>query len=397
MTATDATMKPTDFSLVIGGPLYQLFRRTRLSGDALDLVQRRILVIAMLTWLPLAVLSALDGTLLPGTAVVPFLLDAEVHVRYLVAIPLMVVAELVVHQRMRPVLQQFLGRDLVPSANRAQFDAAVSSVVRLRNSTLAEVLLIAIVYGLGVLLIWRSYTVLDADTWYARPSDTGGQLSAAGLWYGYVSIPIFQFLLIRWYFRVVLWARFLWHVSRIPLQLVPTHPDRVGGLGFLANTAYAFVPLALAHGAVLAAMLANRILHLGASLPQFKAEIVVMVFFVQVLVFGPLFLFAVQLSRAKRKGLAEYGSLASQYVRDFDAKWLRGTAPAGEPLVGSADIQSLADLGNSFEIVKTMRAAPIARDAVLQLAAATLLPIVPLLLTMMPWDQLLKQLLGMLF
>jgi hypothetical protein len=118
---------------------------------------------------------------------------------------------------------------------------------------------------------------------------------------------------------------------------------------------------------------------------------------VQVLVFGPLFLFAVQLSRAKRKGLAEYGSLASQYVRDFDAKWLRGTAPAGEPLVGSADIQSLADLGNSFEIVKTMRAAPIARDAVLQLATATLLPIVPLLLTMMPWDQLLKQLLGMLF
>ena len=397
MTATDPTTKPADFSLVIGGPLYQLFRRTRLSGDALDLVQRRILVIAMLTWLPLAVLSALDGTLLPGTAVVPFLLDAEVHVRYLVAIPLMVVAELVVHQRMRPVLQQFLGRDLVPSANRAQFDAAVSSVVRLRNSTLAEVLLIVIVYGLGVLLIWRSYTVLDADTWYARPSDTGGHLSAAGLWYGYVSIPIFQFLLIRWYFRVVLWARFLWHVSRIPLQLVPTHPDRVGGLGFLANTAYAFVPLALAHGAVLAAMLANRILHLGASLPQFKAEIVVMVFFVQVLVFGPLFLFAVQLSRAKRKGLAEYGSLASQYVRDFDAKWLRGTAPAGEPLVGSADIQSLADLGNSFEIVKTMRAAPIARDAVLQLATATLLPIVPLLLTMMPWDQLLKQLLGVLF
>ena len=391
------TQESTDFSLVLGGPLYQLFRRAHLSGDTLDLLRRRIVVLSLLAWLPLALFAGFEGRLLPGTATVPFLLDVEVHVRYLLAVPLMVVAELVVHQRMRAVLQQFLGRKLVPEAVRTQFDAAVASVARLRNSVLAEILIIAFVYGVGMFVVWRNYVALDANTWYATTSAAGSRLSLAGMWYGYVSLPLFQFLLLRWYYRVFIWARFLWQVSRLELKLVPTHPDRVGGLGFLANTAYAFLPLALAHGAVLAGMLANRILHLGAKLPEFKAEIVLMLFFVQFLVFGPLFAFAAQLARAKRTGLGEYGSLAARYVREFDGKWLRGGAAPGEPLVGTADLQSLADLGNSFEVVKGMRLAPVTRDAILQLAAATLLPVVPLLLTMMPWDELLKRLFGMVF
>jgi hypothetical protein len=382
-----------DFSLVLGGPLYQMFRRAHLSGDALDLVQRRIVVIALLAWLPLALLSGLGGRLLPGTTAVPFLLDVEVHIRYLLAVPLLVAAELVVHQRMRPVLQQFLARDLVPERSRREFDAAFASLVRWRNSTGAELSLIGIVYGLGVLFIWRNYGALDADSWYA----TGQVLTTAGWWYVFVSIPIFQFLLVRWYFRIFLWARFLRQVSRIELRLLPSHPDRVGGLGFLANTAYAFVPLALAHGAVLAAMLANRIFYLGASLADFRGEALTMVLFVELLVFGPLLAFAIQLARTKRTGLADYGTLATRYVGQFDAKWLRGGAPPGEPLVGSADVQSLADLANSFEVVKGMRIVPMTRDAVLQVAAATVAPLVPLFLTVMPWEELVKKLFGILF
>jgi hypothetical protein len=384
---------PPDFSLVLGGPLYQMFRRAHLSGDALDLVQRRIVVIALFAWLPLALLSGLGGRLLPGTTAVPFLLDVEVHIRYLLAVPLLVAAELVVHQRMRPVLQQFLARDLVPERSRREFDAAFASLVRWRNSTGAELSLIGIVYGLGVLFIWRNYGALDADSWYA----TGQVLTTAGWWYVFVSIPIFQFLLVRWYFRIFLWARFLRQVSRIELRLLPSHPDRVGGLGFLANTAYAFVPLALAHGAVLAAMLANRIFYLGASLADFRGEALTMVLFVELLVFGPLLAFAIQLARTKRTGLADYGTLATRYVGQFDAKWLRGGAPPGEPLVGSADVQSLADLANSFEVVKGMRIVPMTRDAVLQVAAATVAPLVPLFLTVMPWEELVKKLFGILF
>jgi hypothetical protein len=294
-------------------------------------------------------------------------------------------------------LQQFLERNLIPEDAMTRFEAAIASAFRLRNSVLAEVLLIAVVYGVGILIVWRQYIALDTATWYATPSAAGSKLSLAGMWYGYVSLPMFQFLLVRWYFRLFIWTRFLWQVSRIELSLVPTHPDRVGGLNFLSETVYAFTVLAVAHGALLAAQLANRIFFVGAALTQFKAEIAVLVIFLLCAVLGPLLVFAPQLAQAKRKGLREYGTLAERYVREFDAKWLRGGAPADEPLVGSADIQSLADLANSYEVVRTMRIAPITRDAIVRLAAATLVPIVPLLLTMMPLEELLKKLFAILF
>ncbi len=389
--------KPTDFSLVLGGPLYQLLRRSHLSGDALELVRKRIIIISLFAWLPLLLLSALEGRTLGGSAAVPFLLDVEVHVRFLVALPLLIIAELVVHERMRFVVRQFLDRNLIPESALTRFDDAIVSALRLRNSMLAEALLIAFVYIVGVLIVWRHYTALATATWYAVPTGAGLQLSLSGVWYGYVSVPIFQFLMYRWYFRLFIWMRFLWQVSRIGFSLVPTHPDRVGGLGFLANTVYAFTPLAVAHGVLLAGWIANRIFYLGAALPAFKIEIAVLVVFLLGMVLGPLLVFAPQLAQAKRTGNREYGTLAQRYVREFDAKWLRGGAPGDESLVGSGDIQSLADLSNSFEVIRTMQIAPITRDAIIRLAAATLVPIAPLLLTMMPLEELLKTLFGVLF
>jgi hypothetical protein len=200
--------------------------------------------------------------------------------------------------------------------------------LRLRNSVLAEVLLIAFVYCVGILILWRQYMALDTATWYAAPTVAGLQLSLTGVWYGYVSVPFFQFLFMRWYFRLFIWARFLWQVSRLDLNLVPTHPDRVGGLGFLANTVYAFVPLAVAHGAMLAGPLANRIFFVGAALPEFKVEIAVLVVFLLGVVFGPLLVFAPQLAEAKRRGNREYGTLAERYVREFDANLLLQSAEA---------------------------------------------------------------------
>ncbi|HYA30445.1 MAG TPA: hypothetical protein VEI95_16640, partial [Acidobacteriota bacterium] len=294
--------EPQDFSLVLGGPLFQLLRRSHLSGDALELVRQRIIVISLFAWLPLLALSALEGQLLGGRVAVPFLLDLEVHIKFLFVMPLLIAAELVVHERMRSVLKVFRERNLIPESDMLRFDAAVAAAFRLRNSVLAEVLLIAFVYGVGILIVWRHYTVLAAATWYAIPSLEGSKLSLAGLWYGYVSIPFFQFLLLRWYFRLFIWIRFLWQVSRIELSLVPTHPDRAGGLGFLSNTVYAFTLLAVAHGALLAGLIANRIFYVGAALPEFKVEIAVLVLFLLCVVLGPLLVFAPQLAQAKRTG-----------------------------------------------------------------------------------------------
>jgi hypothetical protein len=388
--------EPADFSLVLGGPLFQLLRRTHLSDDALTLVHRRILAGVIITWVPLLVLSLFEGRAWWGSDDVPFLLNAEVHTRFLLALPLLIVAELTVHQRMRRLLAQFSARDLVTEADKPRVDVAIASAVRLRNSLAAELLLIVLIVAVGIPL--RRYISVDANTWAGTAGGSGfDNLSLAGWWQAVVSLPIFQFLLVRWYFRMFIWTRFLWQISRIPLRLVPTHPDRVGGLGFLATVVYAFAPLLLAHGALLAGLIADRIFFDGAVLTQFTVEIIGGVGVLVFLVLCPLMVFAGQLARAKRAGLGEYGTLAQRYTREFEAKWLRGERDPNEPFVGSADIQSLADLGNSFEVIKTMRFVPFTKETVFQLGVVTVAPIAPLLLTMISLEELLKRLLTAVF
>jgi hypothetical protein len=388
---------PSDFSLILGGPTYQLLRGAHLTGDALQLLRRRIVVISMLAWAPLLLLSAAEGHGWGTGFGLPFLRDVEVHVRLLVALPLLVAAELVVHKRMRSVAGQFLERRLVPQETRARFEAAVDSALHLRNSIVAEGLLMAVVYVVGVGFIWRTQWAVEGTSWYGVSTNGVWQPSLAGWWLGVVSLPLFQFLLLRWYFRLFIWARFLWQVSRLGLNYQPMHPDRCGGIGFLGAISYAFAPVLVAQGCLLAGNFANQIFYAGAKLPDFKMEAIGLVAVMVFAVLGPLLVFASPLADARRKGMREYGTLAQRYVREFDEKWVRGGAPPDEPLVGSGDIQSLADLGNSFEVVKSMRLVPFNSRAIVQLAAATLAPVVPLALTMISLEELLARVFKIVF
>ena len=202
-------------------------------------------MISLVAWLPLLVLAALGGRLLGGGVAVPFLMDVDVHVKFLLVVPLLILAELVVHQRMRAVTRTFLEETWLP---RPPCSGSSSRGVRIPAAQLGHRRGSAAGLRLRrrLTVIWRQYTLLDAATWYATPAGDGSNLTLAGMWYGYVSLPIFQFLLCRWYFRIFIWTWLLWQVSRIELQLIPTHPDRVGGLGFLAATSHAFIPLLMA-------------------------------------------------------------------------------------------------------------------------------------------------------
>ena len=306
----------------------------------------------LLAWVPLLLLSIAEGHAWGDRVRLPFLHDVELHVRLLIALPLLILAELVVHQRMRPVVGQFLDRGLIPDAARPQFDAAIASAMRLRNSVAAEVLLIALVYIVGVGFVWRTQVALDVPSWYGVPAD--GTIAAVGrrLVAGRrqpAAVPVPAPALV---FPAV-------HLGALPVAGV-AHRFAVradasgsrGGLGFLGAVAYAFSPVLLAQGAMLAGMMANKIFYAGATLPAVQggahrtggADGVR----------HPRTAAGVrsEAGGGQARGLREYGTLAQRYVREFDDKWLRGGAPADEPLVGTADIQSLADLGNSFEVVQ---------------------------------------------
>jgi len=382
-----------DFSLVLGGPLYQLLRKSHLEGDALELLHRRILASILLTWFPLLLLSAFAATV-GRVARISFFHDIEVHARFLVALPVLIGAELLVHSRIRLTVRRFVQWRIVLPKDIDLFHEASKSAVKIRNSVFVELALLAAVYTLG-LWTWSGRSVLDLATWYAL---AGGRwkLTPAGYWYVFVSLPIFQFILLRWYMRLLIWFRFLWQVNRIELNLLPTHPDRCGGLSFVGKSSYAFTPILFAQGAILAGIVADRVLYGGESLQSFKFQIGGFIVFFVVAVLAPLLMFTPRMSRVKRQGLADYGLFAQRYVESFDQKWARGALPS-EELLGTADIQSLADLGNSYEIVREMRIVPFGLQDVSRLALATAIPLSPLLLTIFSFEELIIRIVKVIF
>jgi len=385
---------PPDFSIVLGGPLFQLLRRVRLEGDHLELLYRRLIVFLAVTWLPLF-LMAMVGPFAGSVGRLDFLRDIEVHARFLVALPAFIAAELVVHARMLPVARRFVERRIILLEDLPRFYRTVESAFRLRNSVPLELALFAAVYIFG-LLFWHGRFGIEAATWYAM---TGGRwnLTPAGIWYVFISIPILQFILLRWYVRFIIWYRFLWQVSRIPLNLIPTHPDRSGGLGFLGALSYVFGPILFGQGAMLAGLIASNVLYHGGKLPSFRLQAGSFVAFFVCVIFGPLLMFIPQMGRARRKGLAEYGLLAAEYVADFQEKWIDGRRPDSKELLGTGDIQSLADLGNSYGVVLEMRLVPFGLKDISRLAAATAAPLVPLLLLAWSPEEVIMRVLKVVF
>ena len=207
----------------------------------------------------------LDGHALGGGFKIDFLHDIEAHVRFLIALPVLLAGEVVVHPRLGLSVRRFVERRIVVAEDLARFGEAVNASVRARNPIASEGTLLFLVYTLG-LWTWRSEIALGDTTWYAIPEAQHLHLTLAGYWYMLVSIPIFQFILMRWYLRLVIWFRLLWQISRLDLRLSAAHPDRSGGIGFVGKASYAFGPMLFAQGALMAGLIASRVLYEGRDL-----------------------------------------------------------------------------------------------------------------------------------
>jgi len=379
-----------DFSLVLGGPLYQFFVRVGLVRPPLDRVESRIIVITLFAWLPLLLLTALDGRLTSGVKI-PFLYDVEAHCRLLVSLPLLIGAEVIIHRRMRIMIRQFVDRQIITPSTLPKFEGVLASALRLRNSPVIELGLLALVI-IAASFWLKGVLAVQSDTWYAAMTAGTKVLAPAGYWYEYVSLPIAQFIALRWCFRLFIWCRLLLQVSRLDLQLVPSHPDSCCGLGFLGGNAFAMGPFLMAFSVLLSGFIANRILYEGTRLPDYRIEILAVALLLYLVALGPVCVFTPRLLRQRLHGLITYGSLASEYVIGFEKKWMEGQRPKDEPLVGSGDIQSLADLANSFSVVQNIRPFPFGKEAIITVAVFIVLPMLPLTLTMFSLQEMVARL-----
>jgi hypothetical protein len=342
------------------------------------------------TWLPLLVITLFEGRAFGGVRE-PFLDDLNAQIRLLVALPLLVIAEPLIHCRSKYVVQPFLDRGIVAPRDAARFNECIEWAEHMRTSRFA-----AIVLALGCTAlagwIWHQDWSIRGGVWYITIDASGhAKLTIGGWWYVFVSLNLFRFVMLRWYYRVAVWYRFLWQVSRLDLDLNPLHPDRSGGLGFLALSIPILGVGFLGQTAALAGRIGGRILHDGMTLDQFIAEMSITPVLLTILSILPLTFFMVQLARMRLEGSVEYGGFATKYTDAFRAKWLEGPHAQTDGMLGTSDIQSLADLANAYQVVTSVRLLPVSLTVLLGHALLLAVPFLPLAVTKIPLDELIRR------
>jgi hypothetical protein len=382
------------FLLMEGGPLYRIEKRVGIIRTSVPITKRRALLAILLTWLPLLVFSLIQGTAYGNRVPVPFLHDFSVHTRFLLTVPLLLLAETVLGPRIAEAAEQFVTSEVVIEKDYERFDAAVARSLQLRDSVVAELVIALMAYTFSLMSFL--HLGVHISSWSATRTDTTTSLTWAGWWLLGVCAPLLQFLILRWFWRLFLWFQFLAKICKFDIQLFPTHPDQAGGLGFVGEAQRFFGILLFAYSITICGVFANQIVYDRIPLQHFAPLIAIYVIMAVGIILGPLVIFTGKLLQTKHHGLYQYGALATSYTGLFHKKWIRDEDVENEPLLGTGDIQSLADLANSYAVIEKMNALPMSPRTLLQLIVASLLPMVPLLFTVMPWREVLKLLMKIL-
>jgi len=379
-----------DFSIVLGGPVYDFLQRVGMVRLKLPNIFRRIIAVIVITWVPLLLLSIKDGLVIAGPVKIPFLLDYSTYGRLLIGLPLLLVAEVVIDPAIRSAVKEFVDARLIQEKELPEFERVLHRAQKLRDSVIPELVLLLLAF-FPVFLFQHEWQTGAISSWHSTPKG----LTAAGWWYAAVSTPFLRFFLYRWAFRYFIWTLLLWKLSRTPLHLIPTHPDRAAGLGFLSITQTRFGVLFCALGCSFAGHVANSVTHEGASLASFN--ILIAAFAVLCVIVGvcPLMLWVPKMARVRRTGLREYAAFSNQYTEEFDRKWIHFSEPPSEALLGSGDVQSLADLANSYQVIEEMSIAPITKGLVIKLAVLAGAPLIPVIVAVTPTSEIVNAILKM--
>lgn len=372
--------KPLRELTLLGGPLHRLGCRLGLVRNGTNTFPLGLALGAFL-WVVLAVLALVEGI----TDDVFSLSVIGVHVRLLVAIPLFFACEALIAPRATGFISTIVRSGVVPTSTLPALEAAIGRATRLISARFPEAVILLV--ALVPLMVVPQFSLPGTSAAH-DPSLLPGEIRWTGHWYWHVCLVVFRFLILRWLWRLAVWWLFLWRLSRLELCLVPAHPDESGGLGGLESVHIQFGPLIMAISAIQSAMFCEEI---SVGLMTFEGiypGMALTVIIVAVMFIGPLFIFADKLRETRFRGMREYSTLAAHYVNDFDRKWLRPGGAPREDLLGSADLQSLADLNNSVGIVRGMRWVPAGPRLLTEYVLATLLPAVPLLLFKYPLAEL---------
>jgi hypothetical protein len=358
------------FSLVDGGPLCRLFRRLGcVRPDGQTEYRRAAIMILAVTWGPLIVLALVESLMTGRTPAI----DWGIHARLLVATPLLLRAEASLHMRTRRTIDVFTSERWA-GEHVDRLTTILATARRLRDAVAPEVILLGLALIGSQAVVWRLGGLRSA----LRQLTLDPQLIAPRYWYAFIALPVFQFLVYRTLWRWGIWTHLLWRLSRLPLKPIAIHPDLAGGLAFLSIPSAGFAYVIAGLSAAQAGVWANKVLVANAELMSFRPNLLAFTVGAAVVALGPLLAFSGHLWRCRFAAKIDYGDLAIDYTRQFHAR--RIVQRERDDLMGNADIQSLADLASSCEVITKMRPVPFGPLLVALIAAAALLPMIPLIL-----------------
>jgi hypothetical protein len=372
------------FSL-LDDPLMRLLRTLRLAPRVGFRAPGRAALIAALSWLPIAGWAAAThrlGELAFRDGVIQ---NIGLHVRCLLALPLFVLSEPLADRIMNAIVANFPVSGLVRDVDRPVFDRVIATTKRLRDSRLVWGVLAAIV-------------ALSVALGAGRPLDAA--VSAAGgfgrVWTTFVVRPLFLIQLLAWLWRLALtWILFA-RIARLDLQLVPSHPDRVGGLGFVQLMPVAFSLVVLSLSGVVCASVAQQIVEEHLLLVQFKGPLIALVVLLVVLFLCPLTAFGPLLRRTRMLGRFQYGTLAGRHVRGLHQRWVEGRAVEDAAILDAPEIGPAADVATLYELATRMRTLPIGLQPILAVLVPAIAPLLPVATIEIPLKEILAKVLGML-
>lgn len=381
------------YTLFDDGPAYRVEEKLGLLQGGRRRTGRRVLFALLVAWLPMLLLAAAQGLAIGPTRLESFLMDFIINVRFLITVPVLLVGETICEGQLRTVVRQFIDARLVKEQARTQFEEIVRRTIQVSRSGRTDSFLVGLAYLHGLAALIVHLYGLQHPTWRAPMSDGHITVSLAGYWYLLVAFPLYAFLLWRWLFRIGLWWWFLRQVSKLDLQITPTHRDGAGGLGFLSDSFQAFVPFVFAEGAIVAGTMADFVLYEGDTPLQYQWHVVAFVVVVLILIVGPLLTFMRPLYEAKEEAALQYGALASRLIHIVEGKWVHAT-PIREDLESSMpDFRAVTHLGQSVAAVRSMSILPLQKDDVLKLIVTALLPVVPVAITQIPMGEVFSLLL----
>jgi hypothetical protein len=396
INALDIAAPPeNDEDLFVGGATARLEKRIGLGPPNNNNIVRRAVLVVLLAWFPLALFTAINDLLSPGHSFLTFLSDYGVHARFLVAAPLLVLAEVVASRRLGTLSKHLRTAGVVHDDDLPRLDEVVQRMHGLRDSFFVELGIVFLVLSfIGGFLYFTP--LKDLPAWNSSALTLSGH-SVASWWHTLISVPILLMLVCGWVWRIFLWAWFLLRVSRLRLEIIASHSDGAGGLKFLGLSLQDCAIVAFGLGTIISGTIGNQVLYHGASILDFRYGIAGFAALIVLLFTGPLFVFFPKLLEAKRAGILKYGGLARAFGHEFEDDWFNRTGKFGKDDVRDPNFSSTTDLYSIVANAFGMKMLPLSLSNLIVLAVAAMLPFVPVALMSIPAQVIFEQVRKLLF